>query len=80
MNTKMSYVGRTYRWEGNIVVDFGETVFGEDLIELTWDGIYRSLPPITALKIFNPSFILTVCVSKICLKLSFPSCFYFPHH
>ena len=39
MNTKVSYVGITYRWEGNIVMDFRETVFGGDLVELTWDGI-----------------------------------------
>jgi len=39
MNTKISCVGRTYRCEGNIIVDFRESVFGEDLIEVTCDGI-----------------------------------------
>jgi len=39
MNARISYVGRTYRWEGNIIVDFRETVFGGDLIDLIWDGI-----------------------------------------
>jgi hypothetical protein len=39
MNTKILYAGLTYRWEGNIIMDFREAVFVENFIELTGDGI-----------------------------------------
>jgi hypothetical protein len=34
MNTKLPCVGPTYRWEDNIMMDFRNTVFEGDSIEL----------------------------------------------